>query len=169
MVLEILGIFVLATILAFVFNLIENYMDNKKIKNELSFKEAMDLTELPIVTFYNNGQKLNFLLDTGSNFSHINMAILPSLKYEELESGGTVYGIEGNQSRVKFCRMTVTYKDLEFTDEFAMQDLSSTFDLLKQESGVQVHGILGSLFFKRYEYILDFEHLIAYPKLKEKR
>ena len=42
------------------------YKQYKK-KFNISFKEAMELVELPIITFYNKGQKLNFLLDTGSN------------------------------------------------------------------------------------------------------
>ena len=39
---------------------------------KISFRESMDLVQLPIVTFMNNGKKLNFLLDTGASYSSIN-------------------------------------------------------------------------------------------------
>ena len=38
----------------------------KKKNSEISFREAMDLAELPVITFYNGDRKINFLLDTGS-------------------------------------------------------------------------------------------------------
>ena len=39
----------------------------RKKSSEISFREAMDLAELPVITFYNGDKKINFLLDTGSN------------------------------------------------------------------------------------------------------
>ena len=41
----------------------------RKKSSEISFREAMDLAELPVITFYNGDKKINFLLDTGSNIS----------------------------------------------------------------------------------------------------
>ena len=45
----------------------------------MSFREALDLVGLPIVTFYQGDKKLNFLLDTGANLSVINKAALESV------------------------------------------------------------------------------------------
>ena len=36
------------------------------------FKTSIELTGLPIIVFYQNNKKYNFLLDTGSNVSYIN-------------------------------------------------------------------------------------------------
>nr|HPQ79972.1 hypothetical protein [Candidatus Dojkabacteria bacterium] len=41
-----------------------------KSYEKLSFRESVDLTGNPIIVFYNNGRKLNFLLDTGANTSY---------------------------------------------------------------------------------------------------
>ena len=38
-------------------------------RKKISFKEALSLTELPVVTFIGKGKKLNFLIDTGANNS----------------------------------------------------------------------------------------------------
>ena len=75
-----------------------------------------------------------------------------------------IMGMEGNIVNNKFCSMNVTYKNQQFVSDFCITDLTQAFDNVKKESGVQIHGILGSLFFQKYKYILDFGSLIAYSK-----
>ena len=54
---------------------------NKKEQIKMSFKEAMDLVGLPVITFCNSNVKLNFLLATGSDKSYINKSFLSFLEY----------------------------------------------------------------------------------------
>lgn len=168
MVLEIICVLLMVVIIAgFINNVEDCYYKKKKNKNvvNMSFKEAMDLVELPVVTFYNGNVKLNFLLDTGSNISQINASVLPLLDYKMIEDKtNAVIGIEGNKIQTGFCEISITYKNQEFTNDFCIHDLNEAFAIVKEESGVQIHGILGSLFFQKYKYILDYESLIAYSK-----
>ena len=163
MVLEVILFVVLAILIAIIANGVFEYHNSSKREN-MSFKEAIDLTELPIVTFYNGKKKINFLLDTGSNSSHINKSILPSLNHKVLTKVESVVGIEGNPVNTMFCEMTITYKKQKFTDEFCISNLDDAFASIKEESGVQIHGILGSKFFEKYKYVLDFNSLVAYYK-----
>lgn len=140
------------------------YQINKKNKSKISFKESMDLTELPVITFTNNDIKLNFLLDTGSNNSFINKSILNMLDYKELNGASNIIGFEGNKIENSICEMKIGYKDYVFDTTFNIADLDASFNVIKQEDGVQLHGILGSLFFQKYKYVLDFQSLIAYMK-----
>ena len=140
------------------------YQINKKYKSKISFKESMDLTELPVITFVNNNVKLNFLLDTGSNNSFINKSILNMLDYKELNGASNIIGFEGNKIENSICEMKIGYKDYIFDTTFNIADLDASFNVIKQEDGVQLHGILGSLFFQKYKYVLDFQSLIAYMK-----
>lgn len=160
MILEIIGVVILVLVVAFIANTIDNM--RKKNNSKISFKEAMDLVELPVVTFYNGDKKLNFLLDTGSNVSYINSSIIPLLDHEKTDKEMNTIGIEGNKVSNQFCKMSVTYKNQVFEEEFSIADLDEAFSVVKQESGVQIHGILGSKFFERYKYVLDFKELIAY-------
>ena len=132
--------------------------------SKISFKESMDLTELPVATFNCNRKKLNFLLDTGSNLSYINSPVLPLLDHEIIDRESSVVGFEGNEVSTGSCKITVTYKRKKFEEEFSMADLDAAFKVIKQESGVQLHGILGSRFFEKYKYVIDFKNLIAYMK-----
>lgn len=132
--------------------------------SKISFKESMDLTELPVATFNCNRKKLNFLLDTGSNLSYINSSVLPLLDHEIIDEESSVIGFEGNEVNTGSCKITVTYKRKRFEEGFNIADLDAAFKVIKQESGVQLHGILGSRFFEKYKYIIDFKNLIAYMK-----
>lgn len=160
MILEIIGVVILVLVVAFIANTINDM--RKRNNSKISFKEAMDLVELPVVTFYNGDKKLNFLLDTGSNVSYINSSIIPLLDHEKTDKEMNTIGIEGNKVSNQFCKMSVTYKNQVFEEEFSIADLDEAFSVVKQESGVQIHGILGSKFFERYKYVLDFKELIAY-------
>lgn len=151
-------------ILIIIIGITTNILEDKKAKPYMSFKESMDLVELPIVTFINGNRKFNFLLDTGSNISHINASVLPALIYTEKDITNKTMGIEGNQIDTKFCEIKFHYKEMEFVDEFGITNLDNAFSIIKQESGVTIHGILGSKFFEKYKYILDFSKLTAYIK-----
>ena len=163
MVLKIIVILLVVVFVAVIVNGIENYRGQKK-KETMSFREAMDLVELPIITFYNNDKKLNFLLDTGSDLSYINKSILPSLEYKKIDESRNIISVGGNTQSLGGCDMTVTYKNKKFIDRFYISDLDEAFGVIKAETGVQIHGILGSKFFAKYKYILDFENLVAYFK-----
>lgn len=136
---------------------------NKK-NSEISFREAMDLAELPVITFYNGDRKINFLLDTGSNISYLNKSIVSSLVVESTGEESNIIGIEGNKVNCKICKMIIKRKNQEFKEEFSIADLDKAFSIVKKESGVQIHGILGSRFFEKYKYVLDFKDYIAYVR-----
>ena len=163
MIVETIIIIVVWTILLII-SINSLYQTNKKNKSKISFKESMDLTELPVITFVNNNVKLNFLLDTGSNNSFINKSILNMLDYKELNGASNIIGFEGNKIENSICEMKIGYKDYVFDTTFNIADLDASFNVIKQEDGVQLHGILGSLFFQKYKYVLDFQSLIAYMK-----
>lgn len=162
MVLGIINIILLVLLLAFSVNIIEKIIREKRDK--ISFKESMDLTDLPIITLYNGKTKINFLLDTGSNLSHINRSYLSNLEYQDLNIEQDTIGMEGNKVTSKVCRIQVFYKENRYEEEFVASDLDNAFNTIKQESGVQIHGILGNKFFEKYKYILDFSNLTAYVK-----
>ena len=161
MVFEFVVVLSIVVLVALMVNKAQDY-NRKKVK--MSFRESMNLTELPVVTFYNGTNKLNFLLDTGSNMCVINSKILESLNYTRLNEKGTVHGMEGNIVDTEYVSMNFTHNDIPYTSVFQVMDMQNAFDIVKQESGVTIHGILGNKFFEEYKYVLDFKELIAYIK-----
>jgi hypothetical protein len=160
MVLEVLIIIIAVVTIALIVNGVESY--NKK--DVMSFREAMDLTNLPIVTFYQGDKKFNFLLDTGASLSVINQAALNSVEHSILEGNGTLFGVDGVKREVSYASINLTYKNNNYSETFQVLDIQNAIDQIKAESGVNMIGILGSEFFRKYRYILDFNELIAYSK-----
>ena len=136
----------------------------KKNKCVMSFKEGLDLTDLPVVTFYQDDKKLNFMLDTGANMSMIDYRILQSLIHRPTGEYAKVFGVDGVEHRVPYVALKFSYKDKVFTDITQAMDLSSAFDRIKKENGVTVHGLIGNAFMQKYKYVLDFKEMIAYSK-----
>lgn len=133
-------------------------------KDEMSFKTAMDLCSLPVVTFYQGDQKLNFLLDTGSNDSIIDSNVLKKVKHAKCDQTSMLFGLEGETVEVGICRITLEYNSKEYTYDYLIKDMSAPFGGIKQQTGVVIHGIIGSSFFNKFKYVLDFAELIAYSK-----
>lgn len=136
-----------------------------KSTDTMSFMESMNLVDLPVVTFFQENNRFNFLLDTGSTSCVINKSVLSKLDYKVKSRGSsTLMGMDGIKHDVDTCEISLFYKEKEYTFDYLIQDMSAPFDNIKQTSGVVVHGILGSKFFNKFKYVLDFKELIAYSK-----
>ncbi len=142
------------------FFLLFNYI--RRQKSEMSFKESVDLTNLPIVTFYQNGKKINFLLDSGCTSSVLDSNVLSEYDVQMSDIEGSFSGCSNNSVSCKFGYMKFSYKNNNLEDIFQVADMSGVFNSIKQSSGVNVQGILGTKFFTKYKYILDFERMTAY-------
>lgn len=132
--------------------------------NAISFKQTFDLTNLPIVTFKQGDKKFNFILDTGASDNIIDSNILPQIDHRLLNLESDIYGMEGHKSVVKLCSIVLSCNNTNFEYNYLICDMSDAFGYIKKSSGVNVHGILGSKFFNKFQYILDFKDLTAYCK-----
>ena len=135
-------------------------------QNPLSFYESMKLCNLPIITMKVGGEDINFLLDTGSMESIMDLRVLELLKlpYTPHEKTFDMYGVTGNTVSVPSVLMNLEYKDNIYEGHFMVKDLGESMDMVKQEYGVRIHGVLGAKFFDKYNYVLDFANLIVYAK-----
>lgn len=131
----------------------------------IPFKESIDLINLPIVTFVNNNVKLHFLLDTGSDDSYINIDVLDKLVVKKSYNvkRDIVTG-NGSISSSQIVLMDISYKEQCFENAFIVSDMGEAFDAATGNSGIKIHGILGSIFFAKYKYVLDYMKLEAYSK-----
>lgn len=138
-----------------------------KPKDSMSFMESMNLVNLPIVTFFQGDKRFNFLLDTGSNRSVIDKGVLKNIKHTITNNPdlSNIMGMDGILHQTQSCEITLYYKDKEYTYEYIVQDMKEAFASIKQSSGVTLHGIIGSSFFNKFKYVLDFDELIAYSKI----
>ena len=162
MILKIIITFLLIIIAAFLVNIIQEIKTNNKCK--FSIKESLELAGLPIITFYNNDVKLNFLLDTGSTDSIINSSMLSVLKTTANNTTKEIISASGNSIPSKYCDMEITYNNNTYMGSFAIIDLTAAFKEVKDTTGVQLQGIIGSSFLQKYKYMIDFKELVVYQQ-----
>lgn len=167
---KILGIIaVILIIVAFIlvmilfYDFISRRMSAKRRnKTAVSFFETLNLVGLPIITVNNNGHRLNFLLDTGSNTSYINEGSMGLLDYRKTDDTGKIIGMNGSVSAGEFVEMDISYRDNTFSETFLTANLNELFAKIKANKGIELHGLIGVSFFDRYRYILDFKEYAAY-------
>lgn len=135
----------------------------RRPRNLISFRETLDVADLPIVTFKQGEIKLNFVLDTGANYSLIDKSIEETLKVEDAKGNSTIVGLGGNL-RASMKVIKFQYKNREFTETFQVLDMTSTIKSIKEKKGATIHGILGNAFMQKYKYVLDFKEMIAYSR-----
>lgn len=144
----------------------------KQNKVYMSFKESLDLTSVPIITFINNGNKYNFIIDTGCSTSVIHSKILDDVKAEITTKEVTTFAFDANDRNnnklcfVDFKARTKNNNLKNFHILFQSLDMTHLVEKIKQEKGVEIHGLLGNSFFEYFKYVIDFNKLIIYSKCK---
>lgn len=158
-----LGIVVAVVVIATIINGIEDYHTDNGVA--IPFKESMDLLNVPVVTFTNGENKLHFLLDTGGDYSYIDKGVLEHLSVKS-KSEGSLDVRTGNGTFTTDGKITmdIAYNGHPFEEEFVVADLAEAFEASFGGQGVTVHGVLGSKFFRKYEYELNYADLAAYSK-----
>lgn len=173
-IIQLIIILVITFGLATIINVAERRIKDKGI-NKISFKEALDLSGLPIITFMCGKKKLNFMLDTGSTHSHISSEVRASLSDDEITETSPdnvidVIGFTGERRTQGSILISLKYKDTEYpTEVFVSESLTKAFEDLKVSEGIQLHGILGNDFFNMYDYIIDFKEYIVHSKKKKRK
>lgn len=162
-ILEVLIVLVAVFVIATIINGIEDYHKTNSL-TRLSFADNMGRLKLPIVFLTNNGQSFNFLIDTGATLSVIDSNILDKLDYSKLDIKGNAYGIDGNIVNVDYVAMTLSHGDTKFVEQFQVMRLDA-FDNLRETDNIDLAGILGGAFLKRYNFVVDYKELIAYTKI----
>ena len=117
---------------------------------------------LPLIIVKAQAKNLCFLLDTGSNINVLDRRVAEFFQL----SGGTAkqrqFGIDGELQTTDVVELAFSLEEQEYKANFSVMDLSSAFGKVEEESGIQIHGLLGCSFMEQQKWILDFEKLCLY-------
>ena len=114
---------------------------------------------LPVILIKAQAKNLCFLLDTGSNINVLDKRVV---EFFQLSSGTAQqhqFGIDGTLRTTNVVEMTFSLEEREYKADFSVMDLSSAFGKVEEESGIQIHGLLGCSFMEQQKWVLDFENL----------
>ena len=136
------------------------------LKRNISFLEGINLTGLPIITFKCEDKVLAFVLDTGSNRCYIDKEVIKYVPhtYKEQEDIILTSGAASQQSGI--ATINLQHKGHIFDLDCCVLDMSEAFSGIKASFGVTLHGLIGTDFFEKYKYVLDFDSMVAYSLKK---
>lgn len=132
-----------------------------KVRNGEIFdlKPSFELTQgLSVVTLYQGNKGYNFLVDTGSNNSHI--VANSDMVYTLTGTETTTYGLGSEEVVGKWATVVLYHNQTKYEIPAIVGSIDSACEALKKDTGVTVHGILGSNFLTCYGKILDYKNLI---------
>ena len=127
--------------------------------NKILLQKSLTQVGLPLILVKAQAQYLCFLLDTGSNINVLDKRVAEFFQL----SGGTAqqhqFGIDGTLQITDVVKLTFSLEEREYETDFSVMDLSSAFGTVEEESGIQIHGLLGCSFMEQQKWVLDFENL----------
>lgn len=138
------------------------YLNRQKPDYVFSFEDTMGIHKVPVVSFEHNGQIVNFIIDSGASHSVINISSVDKFEGELLKDAeGSVYGIDGNMINTRLAKVEITKNGHAFQDVFQILAIPG-IDKMSAQNGIEVHGILGSAFLKKYQFVINYKLLRAY-------
>lgn len=132
----------------------------------VSFKQGFISPNIPIATFYQGDKELNFIIDTGSENNVINQSALKEIKHTIINDGNTTHTLSGvgGTVEVSMCNIKFKCEEEEYNADFLVSDLDAPFKMIRQGHCIVLHGMLGSVFLRENNIILDFKNLAAYSR-----
>lgn len=122
---------------------------------------------MPILTVKINKQPFNLLLDSGANINLLNKSVYDTLGLDPSlhKPSKGVIAAEGNMKNQEFIA-PITFKHINksFTEDFEIMNMDNAFGAINTKDGIVIHGILGSKFFNKHRWMIDFEELVVWTK-----
>ena len=124
-----------------------------------SLSEGLSKLSMPLVKARVGGTNLTFLIDTGSTHN-----VVASFVYEQIRKAfmitgesNKVMGVDGKYQDVIIVNATLEIEGVELKSNFNVVDMSDAVMQLQDETGLQLHGLLGIPFLMDNKCIIDFD------------
>ncbi len=123
---------------------------------------GLQKTGLPVIITSSGTKNLCFLIDTGATHNVIFDYVYEHFKkeFKRLDGNQSIMGIEGNYQKTPIIEATFNFEGVDYTSSFSIIDATSAMNQVQQETGVQIHGVLGVQFLLENKWIIDFKNKI---------
>ena len=127
---------------------------------------GLQKTGLPLIVTSGKLKNLCFLIDTGSNNNILFSYVYEHLKdeFKMLDSTCRTMGIEGHYKETPVIEATFNFEGTDYTSTFSVLDATEAIAQVQEETGVQIHGVLGTQFFIENKWIIDLDRLEIYTR-----
>lgn len=124
----------------------------------ITIKGVLNDVHLPIIEVKVQNMHLHFILDTGSTNSILDKrVIIPLEDHISYVGKYELQGIEGNAIQSLQGVLSFVCCGKAYQQTFCFMSLQKPFEVIKRDSGIEVHGILGTDFLMANKWIIDFK------------
>jgi len=133
---------------------------------------GLSKTGLPLIAIEMEGNNLCFLMDTGATLNLLDKRVYEHFSKDQMKEPKPVdtitnFGIDGIETKAPRVEQIFKFENGLFKTKFTIFDTSTAFNKVEEESGIQIHGILGNEFLLENEWILDYQKLAIYNQDSE--
>lgn len=127
--------------------------------------KSIGIPAIPVKLF-NSDREVLMIVDTGADISIMDMSVYENYKefMTEVKGMSSVVTAGSSVNEGFKAKFDLFCGDLRYREMFVCMDCSCGFSRIKEETGVQLHGILGTDFMRRHQWIIDFEREIIVMK-----
>lgn len=125
-----------------------------------SLAYGLNKIRLPIIPIKVKEKYLCFIIDTGSTCSLIDSNVIEYFKDIITPVGDyNICGIDGTKHKVNVVTLPFSFEGLTYSPKFCVKPLLDASKDIETESGIQIHGLLGTDFLLENKWIIDFNKL----------
>lgn len=120
---------------------------------------GLQKTGLPLIVTSGKLKNLCFLIDTGATHNSLFSFVYEHFKEEFKTFGKTqkLMGIEGHYKETPVIETTFNFEGTDCTSIFSILDATEAIAQVQEETGIQIHGVLGVQFILENGWKIDFE------------
>lgn len=127
---------------------------------EHSIQHTISKVGLPLIVT-SDRPNLCFLIDTGSTHNVIFHFVYEHLKFafNAIDRPSQIMGVDGETKETSQVEATLSFGNIHTTSIYSVLDSHKAVATIQNETGIQIHGILGIPFLTQNKWILDFNNL----------
>ena len=124
---------------------------------------GLQKTGLPLIVTSGKLENICFLIDTGATHNTLFDFVYEHFKdeFKLLDSTCRTMGIEGHYKETPVIEATFNFEGVDYTSTFSVLNATDAIAQVQEETGVQIHGVLGIEFLIENKWIIDFKKLIV--------
>lgn len=128
-----------------------------------SLNFGIEKTGMPLILTSGRKKNVCFLIDTGSTHNTLFSFVYEHFKddFRIIEEEQKTTGIKSRFQKSTTVEGTFNIDGTEYTSTFEVVKANDTITQLQEETGVQLHGILGIPFLMENKWKIDFEKMIV--------
>lgn len=130
----------------------------------MKFPLTFSLNKIGLQLIITSGKLKNlcFLIDTGATHNFLFTYVYEHFKdeFKNLDGKQFLMGIEGHCKETSIIEATFNFEGNEYTSTFSVLDANEAMRQVQEETGIQIHGVLGIQFLMDNKWTINFDKQI---------